>query len=182
MTWTHLKHLILFPIIFLLALTACGKDSSDEGSSKINGAVAFRMAFKNEGNLYSRHAASFDCQGNGIATVEANVYDQNNNLLQTGGLWPCDAGQGTIDAVAAGIGYTLVVLARDDSGNLLYHGKKAVDMVADTVNSAGTIQCAYFAPVALSPTVGTPVVPDTLRFTWETVEGASAYRIRISYI
>lgn len=166
--------------MFLLILTACSQGGSDGGSSAGSGAVSFGVAFQKTGGGQTRNAASFDCKGNGIARVEATVYDQNNGLLSTGGPWPCDAGQGTIGKVAAGTGYTLVVLARDESGNLLYQGQKAVDVAADTVNSAGIIQCAYFAPVALTPTTGTPVVPETITLSWDAVEGASAYRIRVS--
>jgi hypothetical protein len=94
-------------------------------------------------------AAALDCAGNGVSTVEARVYDESASYLVSGGPWECDAHSGTISGVPVGSNRVVVILGKDDSGEVLYCGKQtAITVTEGQRTHAGTIAAV---PAVLRP-------------------------------
>ena len=119
--------------IFLILLCACdgGSGTSDESPSD-TGSIAFSLVLE-DSSISERSvvrasasvsAGTIDCAASGISTVEATVYDQNDNQLKAGGPWPCDNHQGTITGVQRGDNRKVVILCKNSAGNVLYRGEK----------------------------------------------------------
>ena len=86
----------------ILMLLACGGSGSSTDAIFDTGALNFRIAYQGAEKGQRFQAAVIDCAGEGIATIEAEVYDSNFTSLSVGGPWDCDAGHGTIRSVPAG--------------------------------------------------------------------------------
>lgn len=174
--------LLLVLSALCLLLASCGGDNrTSEDSSAATGALSFNVVYlSDDANRINSKAAEIDCAGQGIATVEAKVYDHDNVFLKGGGPWDCDDGQGTINSVPAGSGRTIVILGKDTDGNIVFCGQKSgIDVVADSENNAGTIECHTFVPNLQTPADGTIVEAGAMVLQWDDVAGASEYRVVI---
>lgn len=175
---------ILFAIAAtcLSLLLACGGDNGNsEDRHSSTGALAFMIAYQGDNRNAPARAAVMDCTGQGIVTVEAAVYGTNNGFLAGGGPWDCDAGHGSISAVPAGGGRTVVVLGKDTNGYVIFRGQKSgITVAADSVSNAGTINCSAFVPTLLDPPDGAVVQADTMELTWNSVSGAARYRVVVT--
>lgn len=178
----HNTCLLLVLSALCLLLASCGGDNrTSEDSSAATGALSFNVVYlSDDANRINSKAAVIDCAGQGIATVEAKVYDHDNVFLAGGGPWDCDDGQGTINSVPAGSGRTIVILGKDTDGNIVFCGQKSgIDVVADSENNAGTIECHTFVPNLQTPADGTIVEAGAMVLQWDDVAGASEYRVII---
>ncbi len=80
------------------------------------------------------------CSAVGVATVEGEIYDENDTYLAGGGPWNCSAHAGTIENVPVGLNRKIVLLARDKNGNVKYRGEMSgITVTACQATSAGTI-------------------------------------------
>jgi hypothetical protein len=80
-------------LFFLLLPTTCGKATN---TSSETGSIAFTVVWKNgdQKSAPMQMQALLDCTATGVSTVEAAVYDQENNQLAAGGNSE-DSGRGT---------------------------------------------------------------------------------------
>jgi len=60
-----------------------------------------------------------------VVNVVAEVSDASENLVATGGPWPCTAGEGSITNVEEGTGYTITVSLRNSENVVVYHGSRS---------------------------------------------------------
>lgn len=118
-------HLSLCILLILLAACGSGSGSSDEASSD-TGSIALSIAWEGTTEVKSAiyQAAKFDCVGNGVDTVQADIYDADDDLLQSGGPWDCDVGRGTVEDVEAGRNRRVVVLGLDSNDDVVYRGEE----------------------------------------------------------
>jgi len=167
-------NLILSRFVFcamIIFLYACGSggggdDSSSGTGSSGTGSVSFGLALQDQGTVealnsqavqafISRAAVNsegqFECQTAeySIATIEAQVVDENNELLAEGGPWDCDDRQGTIGAVKAGDGRIVKVFAINESGEIIFFGKSGPFTVK--IGQQTDVGKIYLEPVNLSP-------------------------------
>jgi hypothetical protein len=176
---------------FLLRLTvagifwlyACGGHSSNESSSSNTGSLSFGLVYQVDGGAGNRYsaAAELNCSGQGIAFIQAYVYNENNSLIgSSGDPWDCESGQGTIGGVPAGSNRRVVVIGTDTAHNVVVRGESPnVEVVAGQANSAGIISCHDFVPTLQSPVNGTEVAAG-FSLSWSAVTGAYEYGILIS--
>ncbi|MBN2063035.1 MAG: hypothetical protein JW882_21710 [Deltaproteobacteria bacterium] len=84
--------------------------------------------------------AALDCGATGIENISANVYDENDTFLVSGGPWPCSAHSGTINNVPVGTNLKALVLAKDANGEVLYWGEvTGLTVQAGVTTDAGTV-------------------------------------------
>lgn len=165
----------------ILMLLACGGSGSSTDAIFDTGALNFRIAYQGAEKGQRFKAAVIDCAGEGIATIEAEVYDSNFTSLSVGGPWDCDAGHGTIRSVPAGSDRIIVVLGKNSAGNIVFRGEKSgIDVVSGRENNAGTIDCTLFVPNLLTPADGSVVGDTAMGLSWQYVAGADSYRIIVS--
>lgn len=165
----------------LLFMSCGGGNSFSNDSASDTGAVYFDVAYHGTPNELQPRAAVIDCAGEGIVIVEAAVYDPDDALLQRGGPWDCDAGQGTISSVPSGSDRTVVILGKDGDGDVVFRGEKSgIQVVADSENNAGVINCYAFATSLLAPTNGSTVNADVMGLAWNAVIGAFNYHVVVS--
>lgn len=137
--------------LFLLyfAFTACG------GSQPGTGALSFSLAWRGGPQAANSMRAPIDCAATGVATVQALVYDGTGGQIAEGGPWSCDAHSGTISGIPAGINRTLVVIAKDGQGGIVFQGEKTgVTVTLGQTSSAGEIIMNSAAPVISQVTAG----------------------------
>jgi hypothetical protein len=128
--------------ILLLVLSACsGGSGTSESIPTDTGDVIIHVSMESDGTKSGGfQAAQVDCAATGIATIEADVFDVSDNLLATGGPWPCTDHGGTITGVSAGINRKIIALARDSGSTVLFSGENTgINVVAGVPNDGGTI-------------------------------------------
>ena len=94
--------------ILIVFIYSCG-GGGDGGNSSGTGSVSFGLALQDSGTMRAlnnrqqdENNGPIDCQTHEIATIEAQVVDENEELLAEGGPWDCEDGEGTINDVEAG--------------------------------------------------------------------------------
>jgi hypothetical protein len=174
--------LLSMVMFFTLLLWACGGKSPSVDSTSDKGELSFNIVFYNDtGDNLRSNAASFNCESQGIATVEAKVFDRNDAFVAGGGPWDCEIGHGTISAVPTGSGLTVVILAKDADDNILFRGQSSgVLVITGDNNNIGTISCRTFVPELLGPTDKETVGDGAVALQWEEVVGAAQYHVLIS--
>jgi hypothetical protein len=189
MTFKQLiRRLNLFPLIVLVIVSstmlysACGDGSHFSGSSATEtGALSFSLVLHESDTNLQALSAVIDCAAESVATVEAAVYDSDDEFLASGGPWDCDAGQGTISSVPVGSGRVAVILGKDSLGNIVFRGHKTDIQVDNGVeNDAGVIDCYMFTPSLQAPADDAMVNADAMGLAWNNVAGASQYRVVVS--
>ncbi|MFW5639690.1 MAG: putative Ig domain-containing protein, partial [Thermodesulfobacteriota bacterium] len=95
--------------------------------------------------------ADFECEANGIVTIEIIVYDEFDDMIAFGGPFECESGEGFVSDVEAGVDLTVEVLAQDESGATIFRGEVTGVMVL-----AG--QTTEIGPVILFPVLNRPPV------------------------
>jgi K319L-like, PKD domain len=162
---------ILYLVLSLavVSLASCGGGGGGSGQSSTNaGSVALRLEFDTgakSAGVRGVAQAQFDCEGNGIATVEAQVLDQTGAVIATGGPWPCTDGHGTITNVTPGQNLTVAAFAMDSSGNTLFTGEvTGIQVLAGQITDVGVIFLTPLnsAPVANAGPDQTVSVTDTV--------------------
>ena len=170
-------------VSFILLILACGGgNSASDDSDSETGTLNFDVVYHGVSvdNLQVA-AAVIDCAGEGVATVEATVYDSNNVFLVGGGPWDCDAGQGTISSVSAGSGRIVVIFGKESAGDVVFRGERSgINIIAGDQNNAGTIDCHAFVPSPQTPADGSVVNADAMGLSWDAVAGATEYRVVVS--
>jgi hypothetical protein len=135
--------------ILLLLIVSCSGGSYDSGKTPSNtGSIVFRITMDSDtAESGGYQAAAVDCAATGIDTVEVDVFDVSDNLLVSGGPWPCTDHGGTITGVPAGINRKIIALARDSGSTVLFSGENTgISVVAGVPNDGGTI--VFTVPVS----------------------------------
>jgi uncharacterized delta-60 repeat protein len=118
--------------------------------------------------------APLDCAVTGISTVEAIVYDQGNNRLAAGGPWSCDAHQGEITGVPVGDNRTVVIIAKNAGGSIIYLGTKSgISVAAGQTTSTGEITASSFVPAITTISSGNAQVT----IGWQDVNSTVSYNL-----
>ncbi|MCP4629994.1 MAG: hypothetical protein GY850_41775 [bacterium] len=144
--------------VMLVLLYSCGGGGGGGDDSSGTGNVSFSLDMQETGTTRAialraanNSGSQFECQTAEylIATIEAQVFDENDVLLAEGGPWDCEDRQGTIGAVQAGDGRIVKVFAKDESGKTIFFGKSGPFTVKeDQRTDVGKI---YLEPVNRSP-------------------------------
>jgi hypothetical protein len=109
------------------------------------------------------------------------VYNSVGELLANGGPWNCTAGRGTISSVSAGSGRILVIMGKNDEGNIIFRGQRSgIQVNADQDNDVGIIECYPFTPNLQAPADGATVNADAMGLSWSDVAGATEYHAIVS--
>jgi N-acetylneuraminic acid mutarotase len=125
----------LLPVIGLLfsLLPDCGSTTQQE-QVEATGSILVRWGpslSQAEDAVYTLEDG-FDCIGAGIRSVDALVYDQNGDFLVSGGPWDCENHEGIIGGVEPGSGRTVMLMARNTAGDILFR-----DELNDVTVAAG---------------------------------------------
>src|SRR3989338_1064624 len=175
----HLKHNLLYLIIFIITLFGCGSNmntaSNDTGDT---GSAVFSLKWESHNNIPSPLAgeeyknipsppvgegegegefsyAPIDCTTIGVSTVTANVYDSGGTYITSGGPWNCADHTGTITGISAGINRMIAVSGKDSSNRIIYNGQiTGVTIDKDQTTNAGQATMTYVANDTTSPTDG----------------------------
>jgi hypothetical protein len=130
------RYLVILFIIMLM--NACSKGGDHHGT----GGISFSLKMPSqETSMPLYKAANIACAEYGITSVNAQVHDSKENMVATGGPWPCDTGEGTIGNVEEGSGYLISLSLKDSSGNVILRGSKGgIQVTAGQITDAGTIE------------------------------------------
>jgi hypothetical protein len=157
----------------LLTLSCNSGSSSGKGDT---GTVSFALKLPGQSGTPTK-ATDFDCWDTGITSIQAEVYDENNNLIAQGGPWDCTQGSGVISGVKAGPFRTVIVSCLNVSGNVNYRGMAGeVEVTENATTDLGIID--------LNPVVdNTPPVLSTLSpfFTGYFVGDTIHFSLTTSY-
>ncbi len=182
------KTAILALVFFTLA--GCGTESTNndtktssmaDTTSTGKGAVSVSIAWPDHQKMTQGNttkAKSIDCTE--ISTVEASIY-ANNQLVASGGPWPCDQeGGGVISGITPDPDYTVVIRARDNTSenNIVYRGEENNVRVRAGQNTHVEIDAMLFTPQSLSLVESDS--NNKIQLTWNSVEGATGYELHIS--
>ncbi|HOS98390.1 MAG TPA: putative Ig domain-containing protein, partial [Deltaproteobacteria bacterium] len=110
---------LLIPALCALCLCACSRETQGSGT----GSIAFTLELPRAEARYK--VPDGWCEENGVVNVVAEVSDASENLVATGGPWPCTAGEGSITNVEEGTGYTITVSLRNSENVVVYHGSRS---------------------------------------------------------
>jgi len=92
-------------------------------------------------------AGGFDCGAYGIETVNAAVYNENGDFLVPGGPWNCDDYEGIIGGVEPGSDRTVVLMARNMAGDILFRDElTGVSVAAGQTTFPGDFSLDPVAP------------------------------------
>jgi N-acetylneuraminic acid mutarotase len=92
-------------------------------------------------------ANGFDCGAYGIETVDARVYDENGDFLVPGGPWSCEDHEGIIGGVGPGNERTVVLMARNMAGDILFRDEMTgVSVAAGKTTFPGDFSLDPVAP------------------------------------
>ncbi|MBN1636272.1 MAG: tandem-95 repeat protein [Deltaproteobacteria bacterium] len=139
-------HMLLLVIlgIFLGILTGCGTSGSGTTTTEA-GTITFSLIVAENASSVSSPAQkqaaaeAIDCAEFGIDRVDAEVVDENGELL-VGNSWPCSYHQGTISGVKSGTNRTLRVLLKNEASEVRLRGQKSdITVIANQTTDIGTI-------------------------------------------
>ncbi len=141
--------------ISLFMFFSCSSSSGGHSDSQgRNGSIAFSLqaaSDESSGSQYNKASAGvtgtvqseavLDCDGLGIVSVEAYVYDENQELIARGGPWDCHAGEGIIYGVKQGSNRTTLIFLKNGNNQVRYRGRSsALTVVAGQTTDAGVIE------------------------------------------
>ena len=166
-------------ISLLLFASACGDtDHSSSGTGSISFSVEWHGAPTIKGAAGSTVARALDCVALGVATVEAEIYDENNNYLVSGGPWNCSEHAGTIENVPEGSNRKAVILGKDSSGDIIYQGEQTgIVVYAGQTTNAGTITVSATSTISAPTGVNATAEDGQVTISWNSVSGATSYNI-----
>jgi hypothetical protein len=164
-----------------LAFFACDTTSETSNNDLDTCSVNFKVAVNgaSDNNTVSR-ALDEILNCNEIYDVTADIFGPDNALLQQGGPWDCEVGQGTVTDVPAGTDGTLAVLCNNEAGEVIYRGVSVITLIPGATVDAGTIVTDEFMPSQLSPADNATEINGNVNFGWDAVTGAAKYDIQVT--
>jgi len=166
-------------ISLLLLAAACGEvDHSSSGTGSISFSVEWQGAPTIKDASGSVVTRTLDCNNSGVATVEGEIYDENDTYLAGGGPWNCSAHAGTIENVPEGSNRKAVILGKDSSGAIIYQGEKTgISVTAGQTTNAGTITVSPTSTISAPTGVNAIAGDGQVTISWDSVSGATSYKI-----
>ncbi|MRR14258.1 hypothetical protein EG833_02280, partial [archaeon] len=129
--------LLLSCLIFILS--ACGGAGKDHDAT--TGSISFSLQTPASGTSPSTKAPVLNCELYGVTSVEAYVYDGNNELLGQGGPWTCTVGEGIIPGIMAGTNRSVRVYLRNDRQQVVLTGSRSgIAVISGQITDVGDIQ------------------------------------------
>jgi hypothetical protein len=120
-------------------LAACGGSGGGSGDG---GSVSFSLVLREDAAVAgtgARTLAQFPCEGQDIDTIEAELL-KNDVTEAEGGPFACEDGEGSIEDVPPGRGYTLAVFARNAAGEAIFSGEvDGLRIIAGQTTEAGEV-------------------------------------------
>ena len=159
-------------LLLMMLLSSCG-DGSDSGDVGLDSSptetetgsamlkIKWHDASTTKADVGPMAEESLDCDGAGVEWITCKVYDEDDNLLTTGGPWECKEQNGKLSEIPVGENRKFVILGADDQGNMLFQGQKAnitIDERPD--NDVGTIEVHSFVPKGLAATASSAIQAD----------------------
>jgi hypothetical protein len=135
---------------------ACGSGGGS-GSEGGVGSISFDLALAtSEGSGVvagqQLNQAEFPCEDNGVETIDAQVLDQNDELIAEGGPFDCTAGEGSLTSVPVGTNHLLVVSAKNSEDVITFSGEVTVSVREGVTTDVGIITLNVFnQPPELDP-------------------------------
>ncbi|HVO83142.1 MAG TPA: hypothetical protein VMU60_01835 [Syntrophobacteria bacterium] len=127
-------------------LPTCGGGGGGSGQSGSGSVTVMLHVAKTSGVTL----AQINCGETGVATIEAEIFDETNASIASGGPWACDLHQGTIANVPAGCGNTIVVRGLNVDGTVIYLGEVTdFCVIAGQDNNAMVELSPFEAPYGL---------------------------------
>ncbi len=130
----------------LFLMCSCSGSSGSASENEGTGSIVFSLQLPAEpfssadGKDVQYKAASIDCDRLGIVSVEAQVYDEHEELIAQGGPWDCSLGEGIIYGIKAGNNRTVLLFLRDENHIVRYTGNKSeIRVIAGQTTDIGTI-------------------------------------------
>jgi hypothetical protein len=170
-----------FGVLLILLATGCGNEASEKiaTASTEAGSASFSIQWHAAAAAalgQARADVGSSCSAAGIETITAEVYDESDNPIASGGPWACDSRSGRIEKIPAGPNNTLALLGWNTSGGeIVYHGMAAsrFDINPGEITNAGTIDANPFVPTGLGATA---TVNGQIDLVWDNL-GVAGYRI-----
>ena len=187
LTFSKLVFCVMMVFFYSCGGGGGGSDSSETGS------VSFGLALQNSDNIRAfsnrqleDNNSQFECQTDTyeIATIEAQVVDENEELLAEGGPFNCEDRQGDISDVEAGEQRIVNVSAKDANGVTIFAGEsEPFAVVAGEVTDVGLITL-HPVNVALLPLPPAGVTATAgigqITLNWLPVADATTYNVYFS--
>jgi hypothetical protein len=175
-------------IILMLLLLPTGCADEPSGGSSGTGSAALSITWHDAPVAKSVAAAQverLDCTASGVDTVVVQVYDGADDgagdLLITSDPFPCDVGNGTVTGIPAGTNRTIVLLAEDPDGNVIYQGKTTgITITAGHTTDGVHVDALPFVPVLIAPEDDAVLEPDEMTLQWETLDNAHQYQVVVA--
>jgi VCBS repeat-containing protein len=162
---------ILLPLISVLLLccvtailSSCGGSTGASGD-KDTGAISFSLKFppRSLSGLLPAEAkeASTNCTEYKVTQVEAQVFDETNTQIASGGPWDCSLGTGTITGVKEGSNRSLIISLMNGTGKTILTG----NMIGITVMGGQTTDLGVISLVTAEDISPPIAVNDTATVT-----------------
>ena len=167
---------IILCIVFF-SLLACDHNSNTPFEK---GSVTFNVVWKDSPTMDGDFTtAALDCNAFGVETVMAEIYDNSGSWLADDGPNDCLVGGSTIKNVPVGSDRTLVILAKDESDDIVYRGEKTgINITAGETTDAGEVEAGSFIPELLAPIDGQTV--ESVSFSWQSPSGSYEFQIQVA--
>lgn len=150
-------------------LPTCGGGGGGTGDGSAGtGSVSVQLQLNDQ---QTPGLAQIDCARTELATVEAEVYDEANTLLASGGPWACTLHQGTISNVPGECNLRVVALATGGvEAPINYLGESAPFCVTTGATTSVEVMLRPFNPPSgLSPTFNYCFSPPcSFTFSWSS--------------
>ena len=176
---------VLTAFILILLPSGCGDQppSGPQNHSTETGSIALNIQWytdRETAGTQPMQADYLDCEGEGVATVTVQVYDENSQWLKNED-WPCTDHGGTITGILAGDDRRFVALAEDAGGNTLLRGERTgISIVAGRTTPAVDIPAHWFVTELNAPADEADVELNDFSLEWEAVENAEQYRVLVA--
>jgi hypothetical protein len=153
-------HILILVLLSLLLLTACSGSEQTEYSS-----ATFNLQWEKPAAYAVKtvNAAAPDiCSDYGLQTITASFID-NSGTTRASANWACSDHQGIVSGIPVASNYSLRIEGALSSGTaVVWRGEKSgVDIVANVVNSVGTVTMNYIGSVNTSPLKVSSTIPVT---------------------
>ena len=126
---------------------------------------------------------SLNCENSEVAFIYAAVFDPEGHFLGDSGTqgWDCYQHSGVIDGITAGDGRSIIILAKNQAGDVIFRGEQGnISVAAGQTVKPDPVQAYDFSTKIVSPVPNSTVVIRVFNLEWNYVDGATDYEVAIS--
>ncbi len=200
LNWKKTVRLFYIALCMMMSVSACdnGMDSSEVSTYTQTGTIVFKVVYDEDGQTARNKSDFLYIAGRILApasvmadfrencdynhSLEAFVYDENDEKIISGGPWNCSAHEGLIKDVLAGTNRKIALLVKDGGGNTIYRSEKG----GITVRSGEKTEVTLEEPESFTPVLiaddGNLIASGNstqIPMRWNEVAGAQKYRVVI---